>query len=96
MADVFAKCMATREQAHMEYAGGDNALGNFERGGAEMEIPREKVWYIFAKKHWDGIASFIRGYRSQREDVRGRIVDLIVYLVLLWAMIDDDEESTPF
>lgn len=93
MAEIFADCQKTREQAHNEYAHTDNALANFERTGAELNIPREKVWYIFAKKHWDGTLAWITGYRSQREDVRGRIKDLIVYLILLWAMVDDEHEQ---
>lgn len=91
---VFKECQLTREAGQKEYAHDDqNALANFERTGAEMEIPREKVWYIFAKKHWDGIIAHIKGHKSQREDVRGRLKDLIVYLILLWAMINDEEEQ---
>lgn len=99
MEQVFAECMATRETAHSEYAQRsegeeDNALANFERG-ATVQVPREKVWYILTNKHWDGITSWINGFRSQREDIRGRIKDLIVYLVLLWAIADDEEGRTP-
>jgi hypothetical protein len=91
---VFIECQKTREQGQKEYAHSDsNALSNFERTGDELQIPREKVWYIFAKKHWDGTLAWIRGHRSQREDVRGRIMDLIVYLILLWAMVDDEERK---
>ena len=41
-------------------------------------------------KHIDGIAAFVKGHKSQREDVRGRITDCIVYLMLLWGMIEED------
>ena len=41
-------------------------------------------------KHIDGIASHINGHTSQREDVTGRITDAIVYLCLLWGMVDED------
>lgn len=95
MERVFAECQKTRDAGQKEYAHDDkNALANFERTGAELNIPREKVWYIFAKKHWDGVLSYINGHRSQRENVRGRLLDLIVYLILLWAMIDDDEAKS--
>lgn len=90
MADIFSRCQATRDAGQKEYAHDEgNALANFERGGADLAIPREKVWYIYANKHWDGVLAWVNGHRSQREDVRGRIMDLIVYLVLLWAMADD-------
>lgn len=80
-----------RGAGQAEYAGGENAFGNFERVAAELGITREQVLWIYAMKHKDGIASWIRGHRSQREDVRGRIADLMVYLMLLWAMADEAE-----
>jgi hypothetical protein len=92
---VFKECQSTRDAGPKEYAHDDqNALANFERTGAEIGVAREKVWYIFAKKHWDGVLAHINGHTSQREDVRGRLKDLIVYEILLWAMIDDDQGVT--
>lgn len=83
---------SAREAGQKEYAHRDeNALENFEREGADLNLPREVVWAILAGKHWRGVRAWIKGHRSQREDVRGRIKDLIVYLVLLWAMVDDEE-----
>ena len=32
---------------------------------------------------------------GQREDVRGRLKDAIVYLMLLWAMVEDDKPKRP-
>jgi hypothetical protein len=95
MARVFEECQATREAGQKEYAHDDaNALANFEDDAQRLGIDRMAVWSIFANKHWRGIHAYIKGHRSQREDVRGRIKDLIVYLILLWAMIDDTE-GTP-
>ncbi len=95
MSTVFKECQETREAGQKEYAHSEeNAFSNFERTGAELHISREKVLYIFAKKHWDGVLAWINGHQSQREDVRGRIKDMIVYLILLWAMVDDLEEQT--
>lgn len=94
MDEIFAECQKTRDAGQKEYAHDEgNALANFERGGAELQIPREKIWYVYVKKHWDGVLAWINGHRSQREDVRGRIKDLIVYLVLLWAMVDDTSDA---
>ena len=41
-------------------------------------------------KHVDGIAAYVKGHKSQREDVTGRITDCIVYLMLLWGMIEEE------
>lgn len=44
-------------------------------------------------KHVDGINAFIKGHKSQREDVTGRITDCIVYLMLLWGMIIEERSN---
>ena len=83
---------ALREDGQKEYARGDentSAFANFERVAADLDIPREKVLWVYAMKHKDGIASHLNGHTSQREDVRGRINDLIVYLFLLRGMLDE-------
>src|SRR4051812_45956460 len=88
---VFKELQQTREDGQREYAHDEsNALANFERTATDVGVSREAVLWIFAMKHKDGIAAWIKGHRSQREDVRGRIKDLIVYLILLWAMVEDE------
>ena len=57
----------------------------FSKLGAE--ISRAKVLMVYLLKHIDGISAYTKGYKSQREDVRGRLTDAIVYLMLLWSMI---------
>jgi len=44
-------------------------------------------------KHIDGICAYVKGHKSQRENVRGRMTDVIVYLCLLWGMIDDEDNK---
>lgn len=83
--------MQAREDGQKEYSNGEDAFSNFEGLARELDMPREKVLWVFAMKHKDGIASWLRGHKSQREDVRGRLKDLIVYLFLLWCMIDERE-----
>ena len=48
---------------------------------------------VYLLKHIDGITAYLSGHKSQREDVRGRIKDAIVYLMLLWAMIEERENN---
>lgn len=91
MEKVVSEIAALREAGQKEYAGGEeNAFGNFERIANEIKIDRKKVLWTYAMKHKDGIASFLNGHTSQRESVEGRINDLIVYLILLRAMIEED------
>ena len=81
----------TRKSGQNEYAHDtENVFANFERIGAALNISREKVLMIYLLKHVDGIKAYVNGYKSQREDVRGRITDIIVYLMLLWGMAEED------
>ena len=68
----------------------DNAFANFERVGENLNVDRKKVLLVYLLKHIDGICAYVDGHKSQREDVRGRITDVIVYLCLLWGMVEND------
>ena len=82
-----------RAAGQKEYARkNSNAFANFERVGKNLDIQREEVLLVYLLKHIDGICSFVKGHKSQREDVRGRLTDAIVYLCLLWGMINEEEE----
>ena len=81
-----------------EYAGDNDRLANFRRNGAALGLPMETVWAVYAGKHWDAIQQFIRDSREGKtrerlEPIEGRIDDLIVYLVLLKAMVEERTES---
>ena len=87
------KIKETRDDGQKEYARTeDNVFANFDRVSDCLKIPREKALMVYLLKHVDGISSYIDGHKSQREDVSGRITDTIVYLFLLWAMIDGEKQ----
>ena len=87
------KIKETRDDGQKEYARTeDNVFANFDRVADCLKIPREKALMVYLLKHIDGISSYVDGHKSQREDVTGRITDAIVYLFLLWAMIDGNKE----
>lgn len=91
---VFEECRGLRGAGQKEYAHReDNAFGNFDRVAERMGLMREQVLMVFCEKHLDGIHSWIKGHRSQRESVKGRINDVIVYLCLLRGMVDIAEEA---
>lgn len=93
MERVFGECEKLRGAGQKEYAHDEgNAFANFERVANDLGISREKVLWTYAMKHRDGIVAHLNGHTSQREDVRGRINDLIVYLCLLTAMLDENEK----
>ncbi len=87
--------MALRDAGQKEYAHDDSSpFANFERAAADTGLRREQVLWIFAMKHKDGIAAALKGHTSQREAVRGRINDLIVYLLLYRGMLNENAGNT--
>ena len=90
--NIFQNIQKTREDGQKDYARDkDNAFANFERIGENLNISREKTLMIYLLKHIDGICAYVEGHKSQREDVTGRITDSIVYLCLLWGMVEGTE-----
>lgn len=77
-----------------EYSGDDDRLLNFRRNGEALGLPMETVWAVYAAKHWDAIQQFIRdernGVKRERlEGIDGRVDDMIAYLLLFKAMLDE-------
>ena len=90
----FEKLRATSASGQAEYAHGQDAFDNFKRLAGMLNLEKEEVLFVYMQKHLDGIASWIKGHRSQREPVQGRIDDAMVYLLLLRAMADEEEGLT--
>ena len=81
----------TRDDGQKEYAHDIiNVFANFERTARQLNTTRDKVLMTFLMKHIDGIVAHINGHESQREDIRGRLKDAIVYLCLLWGMVEGE------
>ena len=90
--EILPKIKAARDAGQKEYAQDeDNVFANFERVAESLHISREKVLMVYLLKHIDGISAYTKGHKSQREDVRGRLTDAIVYLMLLWSMVIENE-----
>ena len=87
---IWSQLQIARDAGQKEYAHrDDNVFANFERVAKRLNINPEQALMVYLLKHIDGITAYIKGHESQREDVRGRITDTIVYLVLLWGMIEE-------
>jgi len=90
---ILDEATRVRRIALKEYARSENVFENFEDTAARLGITREEVAYVFLDKHIRGIASYIRGNKSQRDSIRGRIVDAINYLLILASMFEDRNDA---
>ena len=92
MDSIFEHVTNMHTNGQKEYAmDEDNVFANFQRIANQTGNPKEMVLWIYLMKHIDGIASHIKGHVSQRENVKGRLTDAIVYLCILWGMIESKE-----
>jgi hypothetical protein len=81
-----------------EYSGDVDRLANFRRNGQSLGLPMETIWAVYAGKHWDAIQQYIKDQREGKERTRlepigGRVDDLLVYLILLKAMLEERGEA---
>ena len=89
---IIKEVTLVRNEGQKEYAHDkEDVFANFNRVANLLEEDRKKVLMTYMLKHIDGIAAYVKGHKSQREDVTGRITDCMVYLMLLWGMIEEED-----
>ena len=90
---ILGRVKTMHTEGQKEYAMTEaNVFANFQRIANQTGLNQKMVLWVYLMKHIDGIASHIKGHTSQREDVRGRLTDAIVYLCILWGMIESKEK----
>jgi hypothetical protein len=77
-----------------EYAGSTDRLANFKRGSALTGATPLQVAFIYASKHYDALATFVRKDGAKipqqlSEPIEGRLDDLINYCILMKAIISE-------
>ena len=88
MGDMLETEFELWKSGQKEYARSPNIFSNFTRLAETLNMKPEEILLVYSMKHLDGIISWINGHKSQREDVRGRINDLRVYLAILYLMVE--------
>lgn len=79
-----------------EYAGDTDRLANFRRNAVALGLPMETVWAVYSAKHMDAIMQYVKDLNTGRqrerlEPISGRVDDLIVYLLLFKAILEEHE-----
>lgn len=79
-----------------EYAGDVDRLANFRRNAEALGLDYRQIWAVYAGKHWDAIVQSVKDIstgteRARMESLAGRCDDLMVYLLLFKAMLQEQE-----
>lgn len=91
--DLLVKCMDIMKTKGEAYSGVEDKLGNFKRCAKLAGVDIKKAWYIYFVKHFDALSSYIRGEYKDSEPIQGRIQDLINYLFLLYAILEEQQSN---
>lgn len=91
---TFAEIKKLSELKGGEYSGDTDRLANFRRNATALGLTQEQVWAVYAAKHWDAVMQFVKDLgegkeRNRLESLAGRCDDLIVYLLLFKAMLEE-------
>lgn len=92
---LIAKAREMFIQKGNAYSGIDNdSLSNFKSTAKRIGLSPFEVLYVFMDKHYLSISNAIRNMEGdipveKTENLEGRIIDLINYLVLLYCLKED-------
>ncbi len=92
--EIFDKIRDISATKGKEYAPGDDRLGNFKRAGEAAGIRPEQALWVFLDKHLQTISYYCKNERVESESIEGRLLDAVVYLILLWGLVA--EKGTKF
>ncbi len=91
--ELLPKCREIRTSKGVAYSGIEDKLGNFKRCAKLANVPIETAWMVYFVKHFDALCSYIRGEYVDSEPIDGRIMDMINYLFLLYAIIKEKKDG---
>ena len=75
----------------VEYSGHTDVLSDFRAVAKEIGITEQQALMTYATKHWRAINSFVQTGEVKSEPVEGRVHDLILYMLLLLAMTESND-----
>lgn len=94
MDETFSEALVIAKAKGEDYTKGNalDALISFKEAGADVDVNALKTCWIFMNKHYAAITNYVKtGGKSESEPIDMRIKDMINYLVLLLALIKENE-----
>ena len=96
LANTFNSLSALTKSKGQEYANSSDQLANFRRLASTLDLIPSVILLVYLQKHLDSIFQYVRSISSgvapiESEPIQGRIDDAILYLILLKALISEQE-----
>ena len=93
---IIPQCLSIMNSKGLSYSGKEDSLANFKRCAKLADTSVEKTWLTYYIKHQDALCSYIREEYSDSEPIEGRIIDLINYLMLFYAIVTEKKLNKRF
>ena len=81
------------ESKGKDYAGLGDSLANFKRNAERQGLTKYQIWNVYFNKQFDAINNAIKANPSnpqvESEPIRSRVIDIINYLILLVALMEE-------
>lgn len=77
-----------------EYATDKDTLADFKEVAADAGITPLQCWLTYVQKHQRAISTFVREGAVKSESIEGRILDVVVYHILLLGLVKDLEKES--
>ena len=90
--EILPPCKEIMQTKGTSYSGTEDKLGNFKRIAKVTNLPVETICFVYMAKHWDAICSYIRKEYSDSEKISSRIMDIINYCFLLYAILKEQKQ----
>ncbi len=91
---LFETALALGESKNKSYSDEADSLSNFKRNAELLGLTPYQVWSVYANKHIDSINNAVKNTPKlpvdPSESMEGRIIDVIVYLTILYCMLVED------
>lgn len=94
-AEKFLECIDLIKVKNADYSQGEqkgDRIAAFRRIARDINITMEQAWAVFCQKHWGAVMKFIKDGSVESEPIEGRIMDIINYMVLLAAIVEDGKK----
>lgn len=74
----------------------EDRLSNFKESAKEVGLTKYQVWYVYFNKGMSAIRRYVSKGKTESENIHARIQDAVNYLILLDAMITEDEPKPAY
>lgn len=95
-AERFTACMSMLRQKNADYSQGEqkgDRIAAFRRIGRDINITMPQAWAVFCQKHWGAVMKYVKDGIVESESIHGRINDIINYMALFGAIVDEIENT---